>query len=697
MILLPHQKYRIGQCIVNCHDMTISKGVLSVTLPAKVFEFLKLLIQHSEETVTKEVAIEQVWLGNIEVGKRGTGNAIWLLRKTITELGEEPEFYFKTITKIGYQLLFTPVVLDETTNQAIQLPHVILQDSSLSIKSIVALFSVALLALLGYLLHSFYIPGMVEEPLSAKRVTNFEGVEEQASISPDGRYMAFQWRREQKKSQIYIKDLTDDKAPLRQVSMSADKETSPIWSPDGQALAYFRFSAAGRCELHVRELITNQDRLIDTGCTSSGYLHSLDWSPDGQLLAYAKSIDDSIAVFTYNFTSSDISQFSYPASGEEDLLMSWSASSEELALVRSAAMDARIIILSLLNDDVVSVIEGENMVIGLEWDQSSNMLYFNALRDGAFMIEQYDFATQSVTNFHQDNTISSLTINEKSNNLYYSRHLSQEHITVRSLMDGQVKRQLASSSRDMFGQFVTNSQEVLFLSNRSGAWELWLNQEEGSKQLTHLQGIVGVPATSPVDEHYVLPIKPKGAKNYNLYLGLVGSDVPRKITGIEGDVRNPSFSNDGRKIYYSSNVDGHWSLYVYHLDTQQSDFVVGHAAKYGVEDNAGGVYYSRDNQAGIFYHPNDGSEERLITAELSMSDWGSFFYQNEALYFLKRSDISDQVIEMTANNQQLLFTLPAVSIRGQRALAKAGDDSIVVSMLGINDADIYSVSLAARP
>ena len=37
----------------------------------KVFEFLKLLILHSGTTVTKEQAIEQIWLGNIEVGKRG--------------------------------------------------------------------------------------------------------------------------------------------------------------------------------------------------------------------------------------------------------------------------------------------------------------------------------------------------------------------------------------------------------------------------------------------------------------------------------------------------------------------------------------------------------------------------------------------------------------------------------------------------
>lgn len=698
MISLPHQKYLIGQCSVNCHDMTISKDENVVTLPAKVFEFLKLLILHANQTVTKDVAIEQVWLGNVEVGKRGTGNAIWQLRKTISELGEEPEHYFKTITKIGYQLLLTPEVIDEDLYQ----PAAITIDSyppraHSIIKPVIALLSLMLFTSLGYMFHSFYVAIPRLEPLTAERVTNFEGVEEQAAISPDGRFMAFQWRRELKKAQIYIKDLTDKSAPLRQVSMSEDKETSPTWSPDGQALAYFRFNAGGQCELHVRELITNQDRLIDTGCTSSGYVHSLDWSPDGKFLAYAKAGEASVAMYAYSFASSEISQLSYPNTGEEDLLVSWSANSDEFAVVRSVAMDASIIVLSRSNDSVVKVVEDETMVISLEWEHDANMLYFNALRDGAFVIEQYSFESQSITDFHRDDTISSLAINEKNSRLYYSRHLSQEHITVRSLADGEVKQQLASSSRDMFGQFIAESRHVLFLSNRSGGWELWVNQEMGSKQLTHQQGIVGVPAASPTGSQYVLPIKAKDANSYSLYLGEVGVELPTKISGIKGDVRNPSFSRDGSKIYYSGNLDGSWGIYAYDLAKQRTEFVVGHAAKYAVEDDVGGLYYTRDKQAGIYYHPSDGSEDIQVTSELLSSDWGSFFYQNTTLYFVKRTDKNDQVVAMNdSGEQQVVFSLPAVSIRGQRALAKADNETVVISMLGINDADIYSVPLAAR-
>ena len=53
MITLPHHKYQINQCIINCHDMTIRVGQQSITLPAKVFEFLKLLILHSGKPLLK--------------------------------------------------------------------------------------------------------------------------------------------------------------------------------------------------------------------------------------------------------------------------------------------------------------------------------------------------------------------------------------------------------------------------------------------------------------------------------------------------------------------------------------------------------------------------------------------------------------------------------------------------------------------
>lgn len=678
--------------MINCHDMTITVGEKSVQLPAKVFEFLKLLILHAGQTVTKELAFDEVWLGNIEVGKRGTGNAIWQLRKSLTELGIEPGTYFKTITKVGYQLLITPNWIEATPTAGKVVYSKNSQTSNHHIAYLIAGLLLALIAIV-YLVIG-YSPDEVEPNLDkmATRITNFEGVEEQAAISPDGRYMAFQWRREQRKGQLYIKDLSDAEAPLRQITMTSDRETSPSWSPDGLSLAYFRFNQSGECSVHVRELITNRDSQIDIGCMGIGYLHSLEWSPDGQWLAYAKSQEDRVSVVTYHFESEEISPFTFPAAGEEDLLMSWSADSQQLVFVRSVEMNAKVLVKSLTQDAQL-LVDGETMVIGLEWGHQANQIYFNALRDGSFVIELFDVESQKLMDFHRDDTISSLALNYATQELYYSRHIAQEHITIRSLIDGKMHSQLASSSRDIFGQAVLSTGDILFLSNRSGAWELWLKQEAGSKQLTRDQGLVSIPAVSPINNQFVIAMKADQSLNYGLFIGRLPDGKLTGLQGIDGDVRNPSFSRDGSQVYFSSNMAGKWGIYRYNLASEKIEVVVKNG-KYAIEDQHGGLYYSKDNTAGIFYLDANGADDHLVTSDLAAGDWGSFFYHNAELYFLKRTDAADMLVHLDGEGrEQIAFSLPALSIRNERALSVATNNTVVVSMLGINDADIYSVPL----
>ncbi len=99
-------QYSIHDCILDCQTMVLSREEKQVKLSAKVFDFLLLFFDSSEQIVNKEDAIETIWLGNEGVGKRGVTNAIWSLRKAFSELGIEEEA-FHTIPKVGYQLMLT--------------------------------------------------------------------------------------------------------------------------------------------------------------------------------------------------------------------------------------------------------------------------------------------------------------------------------------------------------------------------------------------------------------------------------------------------------------------------------------------------------------------------------------------------------------------------------------------------------------
>jgi len=696
MITLPHQKYQIGQCIINCHDMTVTVGEESTPLPAKVFEFLKLLIAHPNQTVTKEQVINEVWLGNVEVGKRGVGNAIWHLRKTVAELGINQDEVFKTVTKVGYQLLIEPVpILEQSSTQ-----EMLTQTGKPSARLFVylaAIFTIMIAIVFSFFIYLNQIDASKSEKIKAKietkHLTNFEGVEEHLTISEDGHYMAFQWLQQNKNSQIFIKDLINPESPLRQISMTSEKEVSPAWSPDAQSLAYYRVSSNGECSLHIRELITNQDQVLDTNCVSKGYFHSIDWSPDGKTIAYTKQLEDRVAIVTFDMSSKAIEQYTFPDAGEEDLLMSWSSDSDQLAFVRSAELEAKLLVTDKLKQERL-LIDNEKMILGLDWHKKDNTLYFNAMRNANFVVQKYQLDSQTLEDFHTDNTIYSLALNEASAELFYARHISQEHITIRALNDGHVIKQLVSSSRDLYGQFVAKTGDILFLSNRSGVWEAWLKHDNSSTQVTNNQGQVTIPAVSPIDTSFVIAMKKEQSDNYVLYQGSLPEGQLEQLIDIDGDVRNPSYSKDGQRLYFSSNKTGNWAIYRYDFTTKVTTQIIDDNGKYAIESNDGGIYYTKENLPGIFYLSSDKKTHHTVTTKLGASDWGSFFIQDEKLYFLKRTKENDILVHIDdAGNEQEVFSLPPVSIRNEKALTPAYQGTVIVSMLGINDADIYSVPL----
>jgi len=118
----------------------------------------------------------------------------------------------------------------------------------------------------------------------------FPGEESDLAFSPDGRYLVFSAMGEtQNNRDIYVSEVATKKkvgqGAIWRVTTHPHKDTQPVWSPDGQRIAFLR--SADKFGEPYKLIITSvrgEDEQ-EVGQVTGG----LSWSPDGKYLAVSAS------------------------------------------------------------------------------------------------------------------------------------------------------------------------------------------------------------------------------------------------------------------------------------------------------------------------------------------------------------------------------------------------------------------------
>jgi Tol biopolymer transport system component len=101
----------------------------------------------------------------------------------------------------------------------------------------------------------------------------------------------------------------------------------------------------------------------------------------------------------------------------------------------------------------------------------------------------------------------------------------------------------------------------VFHSDRSGSLEIWVCDVAGHNllQWTSIGGrLTGTPRWAPDSRH--VAFDSRAGENSDIYVMLEGG-APRRITSEASDDVVPSWSSDGRWIYFSSNRTGRWEVW----------------------------------------------------------------------------------------------------------------------------------------
>jgi DNA-binding winged helix-turn-helix (wHTH) protein len=279
--------YEFGDHRLEPRRRLLTRAGETLPLAGKAFDALVYLVEHAGELVTRQALAEALWPSTI-VEENNLNQAISALRRV---LGDD---CIVTVARRGYQ--FTADVrrvLVADTSAAPAGPAV--AESALRPRTRLATFVAligAVLILLAVVLWLAYRPQAVAvdnflDAYAFSKVTEFEGVDEQAAISRDGRYVAFLRERE---------DSWDAWVGEIGTGLFRNLTEGTLEELRNPAVRTLRFTPDGTRIVVWSRSKPDNGGIVDAGTAyptlggpAQAYrkgIAELDWSPDGRRIVY---------------------------------------------------------------------------------------------------------------------------------------------------------------------------------------------------------------------------------------------------------------------------------------------------------------------------------------------------------------------------------------------------------------------------
>ncbi len=182
-------------------------------------------------------------------------------------------------------------------------------------------------------------------------------------------------------------------------------------------------------------------------------------------------------------------------------------------------------------------------------------------------------------------------------------------------------------------QFSPDGRHIAFMSNRSGPWQVWVANADGSDpwQLSTTAS-AGTPRWSP-DSRYIAYDAPSD-EGTSIFVTAADDPQSRRQL-VPGSV--PSFSRDGKWIYFASDRSGDWQVWKVRVngeDAQQVTYNGGFAA---LESTDGYLYYSKSRDANpeICRIAADTNDEECVLPHVRPRTWSDWAVTRGGILFVE--------------------------------------------------------------
>lgn len=697
--------YQFGVFELSPQMRELRKHGVKLKLQEQPLQVLLILLERPGEVVTRQEIQKRLWPEDTYVDfDNAINSAVRKVRDALCDNADNPKF-IETLARRGYRFI-APVngpVTVKPIGGSFEGPTE--RQAPTYNRLWLALAAVVLLVLaadLLYRMHSEAKRALDEALPPPVPLTSYPGFQWSPSFSPDGTRVAFTWEEAGKRLPgIYVK-LIGPSDPVR-IAESNERDFGPAWSPDGRWIAFLRMKDPFHCAVMLvpslggtaRELVRVQLDVTLLDGWRSVSPPFLAWSSDGKWLLAPEQPGIAaqapvrrvrivrVAVESGEKSAFDVSLDADPnrgkantalTSGEESL--SVSPDGKKLAFIHEAENPSTDIYVMAISDEMTPASRARSLhfnkgsCFGIAWTTDGRSLIASSDRRGSVELWRVpiDGSVQPARIDISDEFPESPAVARTGERLAYTHFFNNSDIWRLDLTGRRIQNVSAfiASTKDEFNaSYSPDGHRIAFESNRSGSHnEIWVSDADGSGavQLTFFgTAWAGTPRWSPDGQRIAFDCNARG--RWNIYVIPSQGGKPIRFTSGSGSQIRPSWSHDGKWIYYCASGASGPQIWKKAADGEAEVKITRDGGCNQMESPDGRyVYYLNKSNSALWRVPVAGGAEEEVAelgpeAEFALGKNGVYYVESMYSNSLK-------FLDFRAGATKLLGVLPGPVVHG---------------------------------
>jgi YD repeat-containing protein len=685
--------YEFGPFRLDTAERLLLRDGHHIPLTPKAFETLLTLVENCGRVIDKDELLKKVWPDTF-VEEVNLAKNVSYLRKILG--GEEAAQYIETIPKRGYRFVASvkdvcdereasvwppsagaPVInreerekddsdSDSELRRPIELERLPQPARSRANRWTWLAVWPALGLTLGVAIWALVFRSSKESPTPLLNIipfTSFPGRETQAAFSPDGNQIAFVWDGGKGDNpDIYVK-LIGAGHPLR-LTIHPAADTHPVWSPDGRYIVFFRQAAEGSGFYLIPALGGTERKVAEVFPYRAPFQGNSQYvAPDGKFLAVAdkNSQEEPLSIYLVSIETGEKRKVTTPSAGAAgDSYPAWAPDGKTLAFLRSSSRATTDLYLLSLDGGAPRRLTFDSAsILGLAWTSDGREIVF-ASRRGGCIYSLWRIPAAGGTPERMPtigHSVVSPAISRQGNRLVYTQALDDQNIWSLEWdaagRVGAATSLISSTLGDNGPDYSPNGQKVVFASNRSGGFGIWVCDRDGANPVQLIDRgpyLTGTPRWSPDGRRIAFDSRSNDTGlegNADIYVVSAEGGQPRRLTGEPAEDVAPSWSRDGKWIYFGSTRGGAMQIWKVPVEGGQAAQVTKQGGFEGFESADGKLFYYAKGRSvpGIWQTPVTGGEETPLLDHHKAGYWRLWAVTQKGIYFATANEPVRPVIE----------------------------------------------------